>query len=63
MFDIGIGEIIILGVVGLLVFGPERLPRAYSIASHDHADYVDLCIREVAYSLEGRDRTTFGRWP
>lgn len=36
---------------------PERLPRAYSIASHDHADYVDLCIREVAYSLEGRDRT------
>lgn len=36
---------------------PERLPRAYSIASHDHTDYVDLCIREVAYSLEGRERT------
>ncbi len=28
MFDIGIGEIIILGVLGLLVFGPERLPKA-----------------------------------
>ena len=28
MFDIGIGELLILGVLGLLVFGPERLPRA-----------------------------------
>lgn len=28
MFDIGIGEILALGVIGLLVFGPERLPRA-----------------------------------
>lgn len=28
MFDIGIGEIMMLAVVGLLVFGPERLPRA-----------------------------------
>ena len=33
MFDIGIGEIIILGVVGLLVFGPERLPRAAADAA------------------------------
>ena len=28
MFDIGIGEIMILAVLGLLVFGPERLPKA-----------------------------------
>ena len=28
MFDIGLGEIILLALVGLLVFGPERLPRA-----------------------------------
>lgn len=28
MFDIGIGEIIIIAVIGLLVFGPERLPKA-----------------------------------
>jgi sec-independent protein translocase protein TatB len=33
MFDIGIGEIIILAVVGLLVFGPERLPRAAADAA------------------------------
>jgi sec-independent protein translocase protein TatB len=28
VFDIGIGELIVLGAIGLLVFGPERLPRA-----------------------------------
>jgi sec-independent protein translocase protein TatB len=33
MFDIGIGEIIILAVVGLLVFGPERLPHAAADAA------------------------------
>lgn len=26
MFDIGIGEILVIAVVGLLVFGPDRLP-------------------------------------
>ncbi|CAB4755383.1 unannotated protein [freshwater metagenome] len=33
VFDIGIGEIIILGVLGLLVFGPERLPKAAADAA------------------------------
>lgn len=33
---------------------PENLPRPYSIASHDNANYVDLCIREVAYTLADR---------
>lgn len=28
MFDIGIGEILLIGVVALMIFGPERLPRA-----------------------------------
>lgn len=28
MFDIGIGEIIALAIVGLLIFGPDRLPKA-----------------------------------
>ena len=35
---------------------PASLPRAYSIASHSNAGYVDLCIREVAYTLGGRAR-------
>lgn len=33
MFDIGIGELIALGVIGLLVFGPEKLPKAAADAS------------------------------
>lgn len=33
MFDIGIGEIIIIAVIGLLVFGPEKLPRAAADAA------------------------------
>lgn len=33
MFDIGIGEIVIIGVIGLLVFGPEKLPRAAADAA------------------------------
>ena len=28
MFDIGFLELLIIGVVGLLVLGPERLPKA-----------------------------------
>ena len=33
MFDIGIGEIIVVAIVGLLIFGPERLPRAAADAA------------------------------
>ncbi|MFT6285820.1 MAG: sec-independent protein translocase protein TatB [Alcanivorax sp.] len=33
MFDIGFAELIIIGVVGLLVIGPERLPGAIRTAS------------------------------
>lgn len=33
MFDIGIGEILIMAVVGLLIFGPERLPKAAADAA------------------------------
>lgn len=33
MFDIGIGEIVIIAVIGLLVFGPDRLPRAAADAA------------------------------
>jgi sec-independent protein translocase protein TatB len=28
MFDIGFWELVLVGVVSLIVFGPERLPRA-----------------------------------
>lgn len=33
MFDIGIGELLALAVIGLIVFGPERLPKAAADAA------------------------------
>lgn len=30
MFNIGLGEMLLLAVLGLLVFGPDRLPEAVS---------------------------------
>ena len=33
MFDIGIGEILVVAVIGLLIFGPEKLPRAAADAA------------------------------
>jgi Tat protein translocase TatB subunit len=27
MFDVGVGEVLVIAVVGLLVFGPDRLPE------------------------------------
>jgi sec-independent protein translocase protein TatB len=33
VFDIGIGEILLIAVAGLLIFGPEKLPRAAADAA------------------------------
>jgi sec-independent protein translocase protein TatB len=33
VFDIGIGELLALAVIGLIVFGPERLPKAAADAA------------------------------
>jgi sec-independent protein translocase protein TatB len=33
MFDIGFAELLLVGIVGLLVLGPERLPGAVRTAS------------------------------
>ena len=33
MFDIGFAELVLVGVVGLLVIGPERLPGTIRTAS------------------------------
>ena len=40
MFDIGIGEIAILAVIGLLVFGPEKLPKAAADADQARRDEI-----------------------
>lgn len=34
VFDVGFGELLLVGVIALLVLGPERLPRAARTAGH-----------------------------
>ena len=34
MFDIGFTELIVIGVVALIVIGPERLPKVARTAGH-----------------------------
>ena len=34
MFDIGFSEIVVIGVVALIVIGPERLPRTARMLGH-----------------------------
>ena len=48
MFDIGIGEIMILAVLGLLIFGPERLPKAAADAGR-----LARQLREMATGAKG----------
>ncbi len=67
MFDIGIGEILMLGVIGLLIFGPDRLPKAAadgarflkqirtmaSSAKQDLADSAGLDINDAMDTVKG----------
>ena len=48
MFDIGFLELLLLGVVGLLVLGPERLPKA--------ARTVGLWIGKIKRTVSGMQR-------
>ncbi|MCG6658362.1 twin-arginine translocase subunit TatB [Halomonas campisalis] len=48
MFDIGFLELLILGVVGLLVLGPERLPKA--------ARTLGLWIGKIKRTVSGMQR-------
>ena len=34
MFDIGFSELLVIGVVALIVIGPERLPRVARTLGH-----------------------------
>ncbi len=63
VFDIGIGEIMILAVLGLLVFGPERLPKAAadavrmlkqvrSMASNARQDLADSAGIDMSETVE-----------
>lgn len=67
MFDIGLGEIAALAVLGLLIFGPDRLPKAAadgarflkqirtmaSSAKQDLADSAGLDLNEAMDTVKG----------
>jgi sec-independent protein translocase protein TatB len=45
MFDIGFSELLVIGVLGLIVLGPERLPKA--------ARTVGLLIGRIRQTMSG----------
>lgn len=53
-FDMGIGELLIIGVVGLIIFGPDRLPKVAAQAAQflrqlkQQADQAKASIIEAA---------------
>ncbi|SDN82333.1 Sec-independent protein translocase protein TatB [Vreelandella arcis] len=58
MFDFGFFEILVIGVVGLLVLGPERLPRAARTAGlwvGKVKRTVSGMQREISAQLEAED--------
>ncbi|NBS94035.1 MAG: twin-arginine translocase subunit TatB, partial [Betaproteobacteria bacterium] len=52
MFDIGFGELVVIGVVALLVLGPERLPRV----ARDVGRWIGRARRYVERMREEIDR-------
>lgn len=67
MFDIGVGEIFALAVIGLLIFGPDKLPKAAADgarflkqirsmaagAKQDLADSAGLDLNEAMDTMKG----------
>lgn len=48
MFDVGIGELLVIGVVGIIVFGPDRLP--------EYARQLGRMVRQVRkFALSAQD--------
>jgi len=55
MFDIGFTELIVIGVVALLVIGPERLPRVARTAGHLYGRmhrYVSTVKADISREME-----------
>lgn len=52
MFDVGFGELIVIGVVALLVLGPERMPKL----ARDVGRWVGSARRYVNRIREDIDR-------
>ncbi|OJW47729.1 MAG: twin arginine-targeting protein translocase TatB [Thiobacillus sp. 65-1059] len=55
MFDIGFTELIVIGVVALIVIGPERLPKVARTAGHLYGRmqrYVSSVKSDISHEME-----------
>ncbi len=55
LFDMGIGELLIIGVVGLIVFGPERLPKVAAQAAQFLRQLKDQALMAKTSIIEAAD--------
>lgn len=58
MFDIGLGEMLAIAVIGLLVIGPDRLPYYAAKAARGARDlkrYVDKARTDIKESVNLSD--------
>src|SRR4030066_1242375 len=54
MFDIGFPELIVIGVVALIVIGPERLPKVARTAGHLYGRlqrYVSSVKSDISHDI------------
>lgn len=55
MFDIGFTELIVIGVVALIVIGPERLPKVARTAGHLYGRmqrYVSAVKSDISHEIQ-----------
>ncbi len=61
MFDIGLGELLVLGLLALLVFGPDRLPGAASSAGRFVAKTRETLTQARSQISESADLGSVGQ--
>lgn len=54
-FDMGIGELLLIGVVGLIIFGPDRLPHVAAQAAQFLRQLRDQANQAKATIIEAAD--------
>lgn len=54
-FDIGVGELLMIGVIGLIILGPDRLPSAAAQAARFLRQLRELATDARASIIEAAD--------
>jgi sec-independent protein translocase protein TatB len=64
MFDIGFTELIVIGVVALIVIGPERLPKVARTAGHLYGRmqrYVSSVKSDISHEMQLEEMRRIGQ--